>query len=144
MMLISYAVQDEKWSYAGEIVAAAGTYADLIAGGAKYVVRQAIGSTAIDLNNLTFKNDESKIEVVEWLYSDKGNVANKPMNSAGTVMMYGYGNDNYVQIANMKDSSSIYWRTKTGNTWTSWRSIPVIEHVTTIPVNPTVGTIYAL
>ena len=144
MMLIAYAVQDERWSYVGEIVDATGTYADLIAGGAKYVVRQAIGSTSIDLNNLTFKNDESKIEVVEWWQSNKGNVSNKPIDSAGALMMFGYGNDNYVQIANMNNSSEIYLRLKFNGTWTSWRTIPVIEHVTTIPVNPTVGTIYAL
>lgn len=144
MMLIAYAVQDEGWSYVGEIVNAQGVYADLIAGGAKYVARQVIGSTAIDLNNLTFKNDESNIEVVEWWVANKGNVAHKPIDSAGTVMMFGYGNHNYVQIANMNGSSEIYWRSKDNNTWTSWRAIPVIEHVTTIPVNPTVGTIYAL
>ena len=116
-----------------------------LTGGAKYVERQRIGTTAIDLNNLSFKNDDSKIEVVEWWDADKGKVANKPDNSSGALMMFGYGNDCYVQIANMSNAAEIYWRAKARNgAWTSWRTIPAIEHVTGIPSNPTVGTIYAL
>jgi len=111
-----------------------------VTGGAKYVLRKAIGATAIDLNNLTFTDDDSKIEVVEWWDANKDNVANKPINSSGTLMMFGYGNVNYVQIANMSGSSSIYWRTKTSNTWSSWRSRGSANGVASLDANGKVPT----
>lgn len=88
---------------------------------------EEIGSTAIDLNNLTAT--DSKVHYYTWSNSNRGNVSNKPSDAVYTVCVFVQGSDSlgtYVmQMAYKRGTSEIYVRRRSdGSTaWSSWEML---------------------
>jgi hypothetical protein len=85
-----------------------------------------IGSTAVDLNDLTIEhttgNTNASFMIYEWWIAYKDNVTHKPINAAGTLIVFGYNSDSCCQIAYMKGSSGLFFRSKNGS-WSDWVNI---------------------
>lgn len=104
----------------------------------------SIGATAIDLNSLTLAGEEV---LAHYIIKNASNVSNKPEDDTGLLYVLSSSGGYVTQIYVTKNSLGMYIRTRYGGSWTGWAKVStniVIEHVTSIPVDPTVGTIYAL
>ena len=103
-----------------------------------------IGATSIDLNSLTSGGSH---DLEHYVITNKSNVSNKPVDDVGLLYVLSYSGGYVTQVYVTKNSLGMYIRARYSSSWTGWAKVStniVIEHVNTIPVNPTVGTIYAL
>lgn len=104
----------------------------------------SIGATAIDLNTLTSGGSDA---LAHYVVTNASNVSNKPVNDNGLLYVLSSSGGYVTQVYVTKLSLGMYIRARYGGSWTGWAKVStniVIEHLTTIPPNPTVGTIYAL